>query len=47
MASAAAAVPVLGFVHVHQPQVGLVKQRRGLERLTGLLLGQLVGRQLA
>ena len=30
-----------------QPQVGLVDQGRGLERLAGLLLGQLLGRQLA
>src|SRR5262249_39639213 len=30
-----------------QPQVGLVDQRRGLERLAGLLLRQLPGGQLA
>ena len=30
-----------------QPQVGLVDQGGGLERLAGLLLGQLLGRQLA
>ena len=43
----AAAVPVLGLLRVHQPQVGLVDQGRGLERLAGLLLGQLLRRQLA
>ena len=32
---------------VHQPQVRLVDQGRGLERLAGLLLGQLLGGQLA
>jgi hypothetical protein len=35
-----AAVPVLGLVLAHQTQVGLVNERRGLERLPGLLLGQ-------
>src|SRR5207237_6131240 len=43
----AAAVPVLGFVRVHQPEVGLVDQGRGLERLAGYFLGQLLGGQLA
>ena len=33
--------------HVHQPQVRLVDQGGGLERLARLLLGQLLGRQLA
>ena len=53
MASAAAAKkwPRLfqgcGLVAVHQPQIGLVDQGRGLERLAGLLLGQLLGGQLA
>ena len=53
MASAAAAkkwprlFQCCGRLAVHQPQVGLVDQGGGLQRLAGLLLGQLLGRQLA
>ena len=43
----APAVPVLGLVHVDQPEIRLVDQGRGLERLAGLLLGQLLGGQAA
>ena len=42
-----AAVPVPGLLPAHQPEVGLVDQGGGLERLARLLLGQLLGRQLA
>ena len=38
---------MLRLVHVHQPQVRLVDEGRGLERLAGLLLRQALGRQLA
>ena len=41
-----AAVPMLRFLHVHQPQVRLVDQRGGLERLAGLFLGQLLAGEL-
>ena len=53
MASAAAAKkwPRLsqccGLLGIHQPEVGLVDQGRGLERLAGLLLRQPLGGQLA
>jgi hypothetical protein len=40
-----AAVPVLRLVYVHQPQVRLMDQGRGLERLPGLLPRQLLGCQ--
>jgi hypothetical protein len=43
----AAAIPVLRPVHVHQPRISLMDQRRGFERLAGLLLGQLRRRQFA
>src|SRR5262249_998237 len=43
----AAAVPALGLLRIDQPEVGLVDQGRGLERLPGLLLGQPLRRQLA
>src|SRR5262249_40257671 len=43
----AAAVPWLGLIHVHEPDVGLMDQGRGLECLAGLFLGELLGRQLA
>ena len=43
----AAAVPLLDLLAIHQPQVGLVDQGRGLERLARLLLRQLLSRQLA
>jgi hypothetical protein len=33
------AVPLLGFLGVHQAQIRFVDQRRGLERLACLLLG--------
>ena len=39
----AAAVPVPRLLDVHQPQVRLVDQRGRLQRLAGLLLGQLLG----
>ena len=42
----AAAVPVLGLLDVHESEVGLVDQGRGLERLPGRLVGQPLGRQL-
>src|SRR5262249_51781953 len=41
------AVPGPGRVRAHQPQVGLVDQRGGLERLAGPLPGQPLGRQFA
>ena len=41
----AATVPVLGLVHVHQPDVGFVDQGRGFERLSGLLLSEFLRRQ--
>ena len=53
MASAAAAkkwprlFQRLGLVRVDQPEVRLVDQGGGLERLAGLLLGQPLGGQLA
>ena len=37
----------LGLVHVHQPEIRLVDQSRRLERLAGLLLNHLFGRQFA
>src|SRR5262249_24232680 len=43
----AAAIPVLGLLRVHQTQVGLMNQRRRLQRLPGLLLGQPLRRQPA
>ena len=43
----AATVPLLAPVRVDQPQVRLVDQGRGLERLAGLLLRQPLGGQLA
>ena len=39
-------IPMLGLLHVHQPDVHLVDQGRGLKRLPRLLLGHLLGRQL-
>jgi hypothetical protein len=42
-----AAVPVLGLLPAHQPQVRLVYQRGRLQRLSRLLLGQPLRRQLA
>jgi hypothetical protein len=41
----AAAVPMLGLLRIHQPNVRLVDQGRGLERLAGLLLRHLLGSQ--
>jgi hypothetical protein len=41
------AIPVLGFLHVHEPDVCLMHERRGLQSLAGLLLGHHLGRQLA
>ena len=43
----AAAVPVLDLVGIHEPEVRLVHQRRGLERLPGLLLRQFVCRKFS
>src|SRR5262249_41496737 len=43
----AAAVPVLGPFAVHQPQVRLVDQGGGLQRLAWLFLCQLLGREFA
>ncbi len=40
-------VPALDFGRVDQPEIRLVDQGRGLERLPGLLLRQLHGGQLA
>jgi hypothetical protein len=42
---AASAVPVLSLLDVHQPDVGLVHQRRRLERLVRFLLGHLLRSQ--
>ena len=41
------AVPMLHFRDIHQPHVRLVNQRRGLQRLPGLLLSHLERRQTA
>ena len=41
------AVPVLGLLNVHQPQVSLMDKGRRLERLAGLLLRHLLCRQFA
>jgi len=41
-----AAVPLTSLVPVHQAQIGFVHQRRGLKRLPGFFLGELVRRQL-
>src|SRR5262249_41221453 len=41
------AVPALDLVSINQPEVRLVDQGRGLERLSRPLLGHLLGRQLA
>jgi hypothetical protein len=43
----APAIPVLGRLPIHQAKIGLVDQRRGLERLAGFLTGHLGGRQAA
>jgi hypothetical protein len=43
----AAAVPVLGLLRVHEPQVRFVDQGRRLERLTGGLARQLLGSESA
>ena len=42
-----AAVPAWARLGPHEPEIGLVDQRRRLERLAGLLLPELPGRQLA
>ena len=42
-----AAVPVPGLISAHQPEIGLVDQGGGLERLARLLLRHPLGRQLA
>src|SRR5262249_24553188 len=42
----AATVPVLGLLYVHEPDVRFMNQGRGLKRLPGLLLRQLLGREL-
>ena len=38
-----ATVPMLGLRVVHQPQISLVHQRRGLQRLPRLFVGELLG----
>jgi hypothetical protein len=38
---------VLGLLDIHQAQVGLVDQRRRLQRLPRFFLGQFRGRELA
>jgi hypothetical protein len=38
---------VLGLVHLHQPQVGFMHERRGLQSLSWPFLSQLLGRQPA
>src|SRR5262249_47198951 len=43
----AAAVPVLGLFDIHQAQIGLVDQGRGLEGLSRLFLSQQLGREPA
>ena len=43
----AAAVPVLDLFDIHQPQVRLMHQGRGLKRLPRFLLGELLRRQFA
>ena len=43
----ASAFPSLGTILVHQPQVGLMDQGRGLQRLPGRLLGHPLGGELA
>ena len=42
----AAAVPMLRLLDVDEPEIGLMHQRRRLQRLTGFLLSQLGGGQL-
>ena len=42
----AATVPMLRLLDVHQSDIRLVDQGRGLKRLARLLLGHLLGRQL-
>jgi hypothetical protein len=42
-----ASFPLRFLLAVHQPDVRLVHQRRGLDRLPGLLLSQLLRGQLA
>src|SRR5262249_25084283 len=43
----ATAVPVLGLFDIHQAQIGLVNQGRGLKRLAWLLLSEFLGCELA
>ena len=43
----APAVPGLGVVRVHQPHVRLMHQRSRLQGLTGLLVGEASGGELA
>ena len=40
------AVPMLSLLDIHEPDIGLMHQRRGLQRLTRFLLSQLGGGQL-
>ena len=40
-------IPLLGLLHIHQPQIGLVHQRGRLQRLPRLLVSQLGGGQFA
>ena len=43
----AATLPVLSLLDINQPQVGFVDQRRGFERLSGLLLSESLRRKFA
>ena len=43
----APAVPMLRFVDINQPNVGVVYQRRGLKRLAGLFIGHLASGEFA
>ena len=41
------AFPLLGLLGIHQPDIRLVHQRRGLKRVARILLGYLPGRKPA
>jgi hypothetical protein len=43
----AAAVPELGLFHVHESEIRLMDQGRGLQRLAGLFLSEPLGREFA
>jgi hypothetical protein len=42
-----AAVPSLGLLHIHQPEIRLVNQSRSFKRLSWLFLSEFLRRQLA